>query len=164
MALPGSNVFQIRADFGVAKADKNGRIEHLVEKPKELSNNLALVGFYYFREGKELMKAIETQMEQKISLNNEYFLADAINVMLASGANFRIQEVEVWLDAGKVDALLETNQYLLSHGHDNSQSCRQTRRSQHYSTGLYSSAGDNKRIVWLARMFPSPRTACSSMP
>jgi len=107
--------------FGVAKADKNGHIEHLVEKPKELSNNLALVGFYYFREGSKLMKAIETQVEQKICLNNEYFLADAVNVMLATAANFRIQEVEVWLDAGKLDALLETNQYLLSHGHDNSQ-------------------------------------------
>jgi glucose-1-phosphate thymidylyltransferase len=106
--------------FGVAITDKNGRIEHLVEKPKELTNNLALVGFYYFREGKDLMRAIETQVEQKTSLNNEYFLADAINVMLASGANFRIQEVEVWLDAGKPDALFETNQYLLSHGHDNS--------------------------------------------
>ena len=67
------------------------------------------------------MKAIETQEKQKISLNNEYFLADAINVMLATAANFRIQEVEVWLDAGKSDALLETNKYLLSHGHDNSQ-------------------------------------------
>jgi glucose-1-phosphate thymidylyltransferase len=107
--------------FGVAKVDKNGRIENLVEKPKELSNNLVLVGFYYFHEGSKLMKAIETQMEQNISLNNEYFLADAINVMLTSAANFRIQEVEVWLDAGKLDALLETNQYLLSHGHDNSQ-------------------------------------------
>jgi glucose-1-phosphate thymidylyltransferase len=107
--------------FGVAKADKNGHIEHLVEKPKELSNNLALVGFYFFREGSELMKAIETQVDQKISLNNEYFLTDAINVMLATDTNFRTQEVEVWLDAGKLDALLETNQYLLSHGNDNSQ-------------------------------------------
>jgi glucose-1-phosphate thymidylyltransferase len=97
--------------FGVAKVGKNGQIENLVEKPKELSNNLVLVGFYYFHEGSKLMKAIETQMEQKISLNNEYFLADAINVMLTTNANFRIQEVEVWLDAGKLDALLETNQF-----------------------------------------------------
>jgi glucose-1-phosphate thymidylyltransferase len=105
--------------FGVAVANKNGFIEHLVEKPKEMDNNLALVGFYYFRDGQDLMKAIERQVEQQISLNNEYFLADAINVMLNSGAKFKIQEVGVWLDAGKVDALLETNQYLLSHGHDN---------------------------------------------
>ena len=105
--------------FGVAVADGDGFIQHLVEKPKEMSNNLVLVGFYYFRDGQELMRAIEKQVEQKLSLNNEYFLADAINVMLAEGAKFKIEEVGVWLDAGKVDALLETNQYLLSHGRDN---------------------------------------------
>ncbi len=105
--------------FGVAVADENGFVRHLVEKPKEMSNNLVLVGFYYFRDGRELMKAIEKQVEQKLSLNNEYFLADAINVMLTDGAKFKIEEVGVWLDAGKVDALLETNQYLLSHGRDN---------------------------------------------
>ena len=33
---------------------------------------------------------------------------------------FRINPVEVWLDAGIPDALLETNRYLLEHGHDNS--------------------------------------------
>jgi len=107
--------------FGVAVIDQNGFIQHLVEKPKEINNNLALVGFYYFQEGHDLMKAIEKQMEQEISLNHEYFLADAINVMLKEGAKFKIQEVGVWLDAGKVDALLETNQYLLSHGHDNNE-------------------------------------------
>ena len=105
--------------FGVAVVDGDGFIQHLVEKPKEMSNNLVLVGFYYFRDGQELMRAIEKQIEQKLSLNNEYFLADAINVMLAKGAKFKIEEVGVWLDAGKVDALLETNQYLLSHGRDN---------------------------------------------
>lgn len=105
--------------FGVAVVDQNGNIQHLVEKPKEMSNNLALVGFYYFSDGQALMKAIEKQVEQNISLNNEFFLADAINVMLADRARFKIEEVGVWLDAGKVDALLETNQYLLSHGHSN---------------------------------------------
>ncbi len=105
--------------FGVAVADENGFVRHLVEKPKEMNNNLVLVGLYYFRDGHELMSAIEKQVEQKLSLNNEFFLADAINVMLSEGAKFRIEEVGVWLDAGKVDALLETNQYLLSHGHDN---------------------------------------------
>jgi len=105
--------------FGVAVVGEDGFIRHLVEKPKEMSNNLVLVGFYYFRDGQELMRAIEKQIEQKLSLNNEYFLADAINVMLTEGAKFKIEEVGVWLDAGKVDALLETNQYLLNHGRDN---------------------------------------------
>jgi glucose-1-phosphate thymidylyltransferase len=32
----------------------------------------------------------------------------------------RTEQVEVWLDAGTPEALLDTNQYLLEHGRDNS--------------------------------------------
>lgn len=32
-----------------------------------------------------------------------------------------IEEVDIWLDAGTPEALLETNQYLLEHGRDNSE-------------------------------------------
>jgi len=45
---------------------------------------------------------------------------DAINIMISKGAKMRVQPVDVWLDAGKPDALLETNRYLLEHGRDNS--------------------------------------------
>ncbi len=108
--------------FGVAEVDQSGRIKHLIEKPKNMDNNLALVGFYYFSQGKKLMEAIQTQFERQISQHKEFFLADAVNIMLEGGAHFRSQVVETWLDAGKTDALLETNQYLLSHGHDNNKS------------------------------------------
>lgn len=107
--------------FGVAEVEEDGRVTRLIEKPQEMTNNLALVGFYYFREGQALMNAIQTQMERNLSLNQEFYLADAVNVMLEGGAHFRAQEVQVWLDAGKPDALLETNRYLLAHGRDNSQ-------------------------------------------
>jgi glucose-1-phosphate thymidylyltransferase len=106
--------------FGVAVIDRSKKVKRLIEKPKDVSNNLALAGLYYFREGQDLVRAMQLQMEHKVSLNKEYFLADAINIMLENGANFRTEEVEVWLDAGKPDALLETNQYLLAHGRDNS--------------------------------------------
>jgi glucose-1-phosphate thymidylyltransferase len=32
----------------------------------------------------------------------------------------RVQRVDVWQDCGKTETVLETNRYLLSHGHDNS--------------------------------------------
>ena len=110
--------------FGVAEVDQSGRIKHLIEKPKNTDNNLALVGFYYFSQGKKLMDAIQAQIDRKLAQKNEYFLVDAVNIMLEGGAHFRSQVVEIWLDAGKADAILETNQYLLSHGHDNSKSIR----------------------------------------
>ena len=106
--------------FGVAEVGKDGIITRLIEKPKEMDNNLVVVGFYYFKSGKALMTAIEEQIQQDIALKGEFFLADAINIMIKNGANMRTQTVDTWLDAGKPGALLETNQHLLDHGNDNS--------------------------------------------
>lgn len=106
--------------FGVAQEDASGRVTRLVEKPKDMSNNLAVVGFYYFRRGEDIISAIEEQMARNVTLKNEFFLVDAINIMLEHKANVRTQRVDVWLDAGTPEALLETNRYLLEHGHDNS--------------------------------------------
>jgi glucose-1-phosphate thymidylyltransferase len=106
--------------FGVAVVEANGRVTRLIEKPTEMDNNLAVVGFYYLREGKELISAIEEQMRRGITLKGEYFLADAVNILLERGLRMRTQNVDVWLDAGTPEALLETNRYLLEHGRDNS--------------------------------------------
>lgn len=106
--------------FGVAEVAADGHISRIIEKPKEMDNNLAVVGFYYFKSGKNLMAAIEKQMDQDVSLNGEFFLADAINLLIKDGAKMRVEPVEIWLDAGKPEALLETNRYLLEKGRDNS--------------------------------------------
>jgi glucose-1-phosphate thymidylyltransferase len=101
--------------FGVAEVGKIGNVTRLVEKPQDMNNNMAVVGFYYFKSAEALMSAIETQMQQNIKLKNEFFLVDAINILLEQGQHFRIEEVETWLDAGIPDAVLETNRYLLEH-------------------------------------------------
>lgn len=107
--------------FGVAQTDGEGWITRLIEKPSEMDNRLALVGFYYFKKGDELVAAIQEQIRRNLTVNNEFFLVDAINIMLDKGAKMRTHQVETWLDAGIPEALLETNRHLLSHGHDNSQ-------------------------------------------
>jgi len=106
--------------FGVAEVNAKDFVHHLVEKPQDITNNLALVGFYFFREGERLVAAIQEQMNRRIMLKNEYFLADAINIMLEQGAKIRPSRLETWLDAGTPESILETNCYLLQHGHDNS--------------------------------------------
>lgn len=107
--------------FGVAEINQNGEVTRLIEKPKSMDNNLAVVGFYYFKDSKLLVEAIEEQIRRDIKLKNEYFLADAINIMLENeNLKMRPEKVDVWLDAGTPEAVLETNQYLLEGGHDNS--------------------------------------------
>ncbi len=109
--------------FGVAQLGQDGFVSRLVEKPTDKSNNLVLVGFYYFKEAKSLLSAIEEQMQRNIQLKGEFFIADAINIMLERGLKARIQKVEIWLDAGVPQTVLETNRYLLEHGMDNSTVC-----------------------------------------
>jgi glucose-1-phosphate thymidylyltransferase len=106
--------------FGVAVIDQHNKVTKLIEKPTETQNNLAVVGFYYFRSSEDLISAIEEQMQLDIQFNGEYFLVDAINIMLAKGLTMRTEKVDVWLDAGTPEALLETNCYLLENGHSNS--------------------------------------------
>jgi glucose-1-phosphate thymidylyltransferase len=107
--------------FGVASLNGDGWVTHLVEKPQDIDNNLALVGCYYFQSSADLLQAIDEQMHRNISLKNEFYLADAINVMLEHGLKMRIEKVETWLDAGTPEEVLFTNRYLLDHGHDNTQ-------------------------------------------
>ncbi len=112
--------------FGVAELGQDKRVTRLIEKPKAMDNNLALVGFYYFKEGSDLIAAIEKQMDQEVRLKGEYFLADAINIMLEDeSCQMRTEKVNVWLDAGTFEAMLSTNRYLLEHGHDNSEKASQ---------------------------------------
>jgi glucose-1-phosphate thymidylyltransferase len=99
--------------FGVAEVNEDGWVKRLIEKPETKENNLAMVGCYYFKSGEDLMAAIEEQMQRNVQLKNEYFLADAVNILLERGALMRVERVEAWFDTGTINATLETNAYLL---------------------------------------------------
>lgn len=109
--------------FGVAILNKAGFITRLIEKPQDMSHNLVVVGFYYFKSAEALVAAIEEQIQRNVRLKNEYFLADAINILLEQGAQFRTRRIDTWLDAGTPESLLETNRYLLENGYDNTKMC-----------------------------------------
>jgi glucose-1-phosphate thymidylyltransferase len=106
--------------FGVALVGDNGYVTKLIEKPDDINNNLVVVGFYYLKDSQAFMRAIEEQLSRDIKTKNEYFLADALQIMLDKGMKMRVQPVEVWEDCGKPETVLHTNSYLLDHGHDNS--------------------------------------------
>ncbi len=98
--------------FGVVVRE-DGRITRLVEKPDEPISNLAVMGIYYFSDSQRLMAVIEQQIETDNMTKGEYFIADAIQMMIEDGAMFQTSEASVWQDAGTNAALLETNRYLL---------------------------------------------------
>lgn len=98
---------------GVAVMGGNNLVKKLIEKPQTMEHKLVLTGLYYFSEGKELINAIETQIRRNTPLNNEFYLADAINILLENGMQLRTEKVLKWLDAGTPESIIDTNAYLL---------------------------------------------------
>jgi glucose-1-phosphate thymidylyltransferase len=99
--------------FGVVDTGEDGYIQDIIEKPSSMENDLAVVGYYYFARGEDLMSAIDHQLNQKLINKGEYYIADAMKLMIDRGAKLLPKQVGVWLDAGVPDTVLETNRYLL---------------------------------------------------
>lgn len=102
--------------YGIAVLDDDGRVTQLIEKPSDPVSHLAVIGIYYIRHSADLFAAMDRQIEQGKMLKGEYFLADAIQIMLDDGKTFVTRDVPVWEDCGNPDALLQTNRYLLDNG------------------------------------------------
>jgi glucose-1-phosphate thymidylyltransferase len=103
--------------FGVAVLEK-GYVKRLVEKPRQPVSNLAVVGVYYLRNWQLLNQALREVIERDVQTAGEYYLADALQIMIDHGARLRAEPVAVWEDCGTLEALLQTNRYLLGNGFD----------------------------------------------
>jgi glucose-1-phosphate thymidylyltransferase len=101
--------------FGVVEV-KESYITRLVEKPETFVSKLAMIGVYYVPEVGRLFDAISYTLENNIQTKGEFYLADALQVMIDRGELFRPTEGTVWKDCGNPTVLLETNRYLLENG------------------------------------------------
>ncbi|MBL8050750.1 MAG: hypothetical protein JNM46_05960 [Anaerolineales bacterium] len=99
--------------FGVAELGADGLVTRFIEKPQSMDNNLVVVGCYYLKSAERLLAAIDEQMQKGVMLKNEYFLTDAISIMIQGGAKIRTQKISTWLDTGTIEATLDTNKILL---------------------------------------------------
>jgi glucose-1-phosphate thymidylyltransferase len=99
--------------FGVAML-KDGYVTRFVEKPSKPISNLAVVGVYYFKNWQLVMKSIDDLIERNIQTKGEYFLADAMQLMLDAGGKLEVETIPVWEDCGTPEAILKTNRYLLT--------------------------------------------------
>jgi glucose-1-phosphate thymidylyltransferase len=94
---------------------REGRIADYVEKPQTPIGTLATIGMYYFRDSAALFSAIERVLAQPPKLNNEYFIADAIKLMVDDGKLLKPYIVTTWEDTGTPEATLHAHRYLLEH-------------------------------------------------
>ncbi|MGI8856789.1 MAG: sugar phosphate nucleotidyltransferase [Thermomicrobiales bacterium] len=99
--------------FGIVELDGD-RIRRIVEKPADPPTNLAVAGVYYFRDAARLLTAIDEIMTAGTQTKGEFYLTDAIQVMIDDGARIEAAAMDLWLDCGRPETLLETNRVLLA--------------------------------------------------
>ncbi len=105
--------------FGVVKLNEQGLITEFIEKPKEFISDLAIIGIYYFKDGRNLRAELQYLIDNNVIRGTEYQLTDALENMKKKGKNFYTGQVKEWLDCGNKNATVITNQRLLAtYGND----------------------------------------------
>ena len=99
--------------FGVVKLDGAGIITEFVEKPLEFVSDLAIIGIYYFADGERLRKEMQFLIDNDIKEKGEYQLTNAMENMKQKGARFKAGAVDVWMDCGNKNAMVDTNTKVL---------------------------------------------------
>ena len=99
--------------FGVVKLDPAGIITEFVEKPQTFVSDLAIIGIYYFADGDRLRKEMQYLIDNEITDKGEYQLTNAMENMKQKGARFKAGAVDVWMDCGNKNAMVDTNTKVL---------------------------------------------------
>jgi glucose-1-phosphate thymidylyltransferase len=99
--------------FGVVKLDGDDIITEFVEKPLEFVSDLAIIGIYYFADGERLRKEMQFLIDNDIKEKGEYQLTNAMENMKQKGARFKAGAVDVWMDCGNKNAMVDTNTKVL---------------------------------------------------
>ncbi len=99
-------------EFGVVKL-KDGIITDFIEKPIFFVSDLAIIGIYYFKDGKKVKDEIKHLLDNNIKEHGEYQLTNVLEFLKQKGAKFITNKVDEWMDCGKKDSTVDTNKKVL---------------------------------------------------
>ncbi|MEO8509804.1 MAG: sugar phosphate nucleotidyltransferase [Chloroflexota bacterium] len=96
--------------FGVAELDADGRVIGFEEKPEHPKSDLIPIGVYFFRPS--VFDVIHTL---KPSARGEFEITDLLNHYLRLGSLVHTVFEGEWMDAGTIEALLESSTFAAQH-------------------------------------------------
>ena len=107
------------SQFGIVKLDGKRIIRELVEKPEKPESDLAVIGIYFFNDGTSLKNRLQYLIDHDIREKGEYQITSAMQNMMNDGQHLYAENVDLWLDCGNKNAVLNTNRKLLElYGND----------------------------------------------
>lgn len=101
------------AQFGVVKLNEKNEITAFVEKPSEFVSDLAIIGIYFFKDGKSLASEMQYLIDNDIKEKGEFQFTTALENLNRKGVVFYPGQVTEWLDCGNKNATVQTNQRYL---------------------------------------------------
>lgn len=99
--------------FGVVRLNDKREITELVEKPSTFVSDLAIIGIYFFKDGKALAQEMQYLIDNDIREKGEFQFTTALQNLNKKGAVFIPGQVEEWLDCGNKNVTVQTNQRYL---------------------------------------------------
>lgn len=93
----------------------NDRVVNIQEKKPftdDHNNEYKSTGTYYFKTGSMLLKAIEDQIKQDFSLNNEYYISLTYLPLISSGKDIRLFNINYFFQWGTPEDLEDFNWWL----------------------------------------------------
>ena len=101
------------SQFGVVKLNDRKEIVAFVEKPSDFVSDMAIIGIYFFKDGKRLADEMQYLIDNNIREKGEFQFTTALENLKRKGAVFHPGEVTEWLDCGNKNATVQTNQRYL---------------------------------------------------
>lgn len=101
------------SQFGVVRLNDKGEIVELVEKSVTFVSDLAIIGIYFFKDGKALANEMQYLIDNDIKEKGEYQFTTALQGLNKKGAIFIPGQVKEWLDCGNKNVTVQTNQRYL---------------------------------------------------
>jgi glucose-1-phosphate thymidylyltransferase len=98
--------------FGIVE-EQNGLVSRLVEKPENPLSDLATIGVYMLNAYRGLLQAIDEQIASEDPVKGEFFIAGALQRMIARGDRLRAVHATGWWDTGTIEAVLDAHRHLV---------------------------------------------------